>query len=148
MKWHCQKPHAMCKLPCYVQNAKQLLWTRHSNKMQYPLSIHGLFGGTTQSGRKLQKLKLEQEIIKHAKKASKAVCTILSMSHDWCSLLHCPSKQSMHALQSRFVFIFWRIIWSFIYRVYKVDPFKFKLATTYCVNLTNLKTRSFTHGTT
>ncbi len=23
------------------------------------------------------------------------------MSHDWCSLSHCPSKQSMHALRSR-----------------------------------------------
>ena len=58
-----------------------------------------------QSGRKLSKLKLEQEIIKDAslslKKALKVVCTIHSMSHDWCFLSHCPSKQSMHALRSR-----------------------------------------------
>ena len=47
--------------------------------------------------------KLEVEIIKDAslslKKASKVVCTIRSMTHDWCFLSHCPSKQSMHALR-------------------------------------------------
>ena len=31
-------------------------------------------------------------------KASKVVCSIRSMSHDWCSLSHCPFKQSIHVL--------------------------------------------------
>ena len=57
-----------------------------------------------QSGRKLKKLELEQENIKDnslsLRKSLKAVCTICSMSHDWCSLSHCLSKQSMHALRS------------------------------------------------
>ena len=44
-------------------------------------SIHGLFGGTTQSGRKLLKLKLEQEIIKDAS---------LSLRKSLKSCLHYP----------------------------------------------------------
>ena len=35
-------------------------------------------------------------------KASKVVYNIRSMSHDWCSISHCPPKQFMHALRSRF----------------------------------------------
>ena len=50
--------------------------------------------GETQSGRKL---KLNSSL--SLKKTSKVVYTIHSMSHDWCSLSHCPSKQSMHALR-------------------------------------------------
>ncbi len=61
--------------------------------------------GQSKVAENFKKLKLEQEIIKDAslflRKASKVVCIIRSMSHDWYTLSHCPSKQSMHALRSQ-----------------------------------------------
>ena len=37
------------------------------------------------------------------RKTLNVFCIICSMSHDWFSLSHCPSKQSIHDLQSRLV---------------------------------------------
>ena len=34
-----------------------------------------------------------------SKETSKVICIIHLISHDWCSLSHCPSKESLHALQ-------------------------------------------------
>lgn len=70
-----------------------------------PQSIYGLFGKTTQSSMqetwkaKITARKYKGCLIISLRKSLKVVCTIRFMSLDLCSLLHCPSKQSMHALR-------------------------------------------------
>ena len=75
----------------------------HGNYLFYnrePQSIYGLFGGTTQSGRKLQKLKLGQEN-RICFVVSKKMPQRLLIPSLMASLLQYRSKQFVHALRSQ-----------------------------------------------